>query len=258
MIMDMARSCYTGFVRYLAGNTAVVTQARWYFAAPTALPFPGMHAFGSPIWDDPRITPSLGWITRPTKRNWDSGRRLNTSDGTRFAGPAAFFLDGADNSGGLPRGVNGTPIECLFPPFGLALGGRVTPVHVARGGVRWGGSLTPLPPPGFPCSYCAYTPATATVVISGCSGPVAFLDGTWMVSQVGAISPCLWTGVIPPTGYINLQRINASTWNVQIGDTASGDSHLYQAMVPDCITPFVATEFFPDPLFPPTVSVTFP
>lgn len=255
--MDFCRSGYTGFVQYVEGDPSAVTLARWYIAAPTATAFPVPHAFGSPIWDEVAYTPTLGWITRPSKRNYYDGRRVNTSDGTRFAGPIEFFQRGAPGPGTLRRGVNGTPVECLTPPYGIALGGRAVPAHAVAGGVKLGGRAVPPPTPGFPCAYCGtYTPATCVVTISGASGPVAFLNGTWPCNQAGIISPCLWPGTATPAGFVNVQRINASTWNVQCGDYL-GNTALYQAMVADCITPFVATQLSGGPDFPLTVFTGF-
>src|SRR5262249_16263456 len=63
-----------------------------------------------------------------------------TSDGTTFAGPADFFLNGQGAAGPLVLGVNDTPVECLRAPFGFALGGK--------------GVLFPPPPPPIVTSCC--------------------------------------------------------------------------------------------------------
>lgn len=102
------------------------TKCRWYFASPTAIPFPVPHAFGSPTWDTEHPTPtSLGWDAT-SSRTYFNGKRSNTTRGQSFAGPLAYFQGGADDPSDLERGVNGTPVECLKRPFGIALSGSAT------------------------------------------------------------------------------------------------------------------------------------
>lgn len=257
MVMDLARSCYTGFIQCVEGDPTSVVQARWYFAAKSALPFPVPHAFGSPIWDDPPLTPSLGWLTRPTRRNWDAGRRRNTSDGTKPAGPVQYFQLGAPGPGLLARGINGTPLECLTFPVGLAAGGLSVPGKAVGGGGRLGGTARTPATPGTPCMNCiGSTPALPNVTVSGASGPVAFLNGTWGTTQ-NPFTPCQWaSGTMPVGGFVTVQRIGGNTWVVSIGDFL-GNTAFYQVVTADCMTPFVANQTSGGPDFPPTVSVAF-
>lgn len=123
MCMDFLRSCYSQLVSYRKDDPSQQFIGQWYFCDPRALPFPGPHAFGSPTWDTEHPTETtLGWDAT-SFRFYYNGRRLNTSDGTKFAGPQDYFVNGQPDVPGLERGVNGTPVECLKRPLGKAIGG---------------------------------------------------------------------------------------------------------------------------------------
>ena len=123
MGMDFLRSAYTQRVRYDASDPSKTTICRWYRAAPTAKVFPFEHAFGSPTWDQEKgIQTAIGFdATAP--RTYSNGKRTNTSDGTKFAGPAEFFRTGQGSAPAIALGVNATPVDCIRLPAGIALGG---------------------------------------------------------------------------------------------------------------------------------------
>lgn len=138
MVMDYLRSCYKRRMRFVRGDPDTFAPVTWYFCAPTAVPFPGVHRFGSANWDSTRnLATDLGDDAqrRPTYYN---GRILNRSDGKTFAGPRSAFESGASIIGELPRAVDGTPVECLQGPFGVMLGGSDIPVSPGKGGLRLG------------------------------------------------------------------------------------------------------------------------
>lgn len=129
MGMDLLRSCSTQRARYDPNDAMKTAVLRWYFCAPSAEVFPEENAFGSPVWDQaPGIQTSLGFDATAS-RSYYRGTRQNTSDGRTFAGPAEFFRSGqSTDSTPLALGVNLTPVDCLRAPFGVAIGGGITPL----------------------------------------------------------------------------------------------------------------------------------
>lgn len=232
MVMDFLRSCYTSRIAYQQGNSLVQSDATWYFAAPGALCFPGPHAFGSPTWDTvhPTLT-DLGWQAQAPRRYYN-GRRLNSSDGTQFAGPESYFLVGSPVGATLDRTANGTPLECVPPPYGLVLGGQGFPVLRGRGGLRLGGEESLLVP-GVPCAACpGFTPLTVTVTIGGFAVPYTSYNGTWTLNQTA--SPCVWHLVVIGTQVLTLTRSAGNVWTL----TLSGSPTIaeYSGVIPDCVT----------------------
>lgn len=232
--MDLLRSCYSGRIQFVRGSPTTTAAARWYFAAPSALPFPHPHNFGSPTWDyyHPMPTP-IGWDSTFRTRYYN-GRRTNTSRGTTYAGPLDYFVNGAPGPAPLERGVNGTPVECLQPPFGLALGGASVPVVASKGGKLLGGQVVSSITPGIPCVACSgITPATLTVSLSGFVAPYTAFNGTFSLSQV---SPCTWTFQISPSQLVEVQRLfGPDTWLLNTFDTLV--SGAWQLATPDCVSP---------------------
>lgn len=133
MVMDYGRSCWSGQVRFVRDNATIKQAAIWYIAKETAKAFPGQHAFGNPIYDsDKGLQTTIGWVAATTK-NYYEGDPLNASDGTSFAGPAEYFLDGQPPSGVTPlvRGVDGTPLDCLGTLGAVGSGHSIPPYSVS-------------------------------------------------------------------------------------------------------------------------------
>ena len=143
MIMDVLRSCYTRKMRYVKGDISKTFDATWYFAAETALPFPGFHLFSSAVWDTVHPTAVTLGDSESFSRRWYNGRRLNRSDGRSFAGPKECFLQGAPAPGDLDRAFDGTPVVCLKPPFGEMHGGEVDRVFPDQAAVIKAGTDNP-------------------------------------------------------------------------------------------------------------------
>jgi len=215
--MDYGRSCYRRRMRYVAGDLGAFTPVTWYFCAPTAVPFPTQHRFGSANWDMERNWFSdLGDDAQST-RTYYNGRRLNRSDGTTFAGPLEYFQLGAPAAGPIPRGFGGTPVECLKPPFGLAKGGTMIPVDVVRGGIFKGASSTPGSVPvvcadlGTASRFALIQAATGPASIHvGSTITMVFAFGLWagtigsgtnQILLVATCSPGLWS-VLPAVGIL--------------------------------------------------------
>lgn len=230
--MDFLRSCYKQRISYVKGNPGITALATWYFAAPTALPFPSHHSFGSPTWDSehPGIT-TLGFdATGP--RTYYNGKRLNRSDGTTYAGPLICFKEGTDSPANLPRGRDATPIECLDPPFGILTGGSGLYALPGRGGLLTGGQGVPLPS-GVACVNCpGFTPLTVSVTLSGFSGVYAVYNGAHTLTQT--VSPCIWTVSLGGTKTITAVRGAGNAWNVFL--TAAPTAAQYTGTAPDCLT----------------------
>jgi len=232
--MDFLRSCYKQNARFVEGDATRVAQLTWYFCKKTALPFPGVHAFGSSNWDAIHPTPTLLGFDATAKRTYYNGRALNSSRGTAFAGPQAYFVDGAPAPSTLSRGVLGTPTECLLPPFGLAKGGLCVPVNPARGGVFKSGKLISTITPGTPCVFCpGITPSRCIVTIAGCTGANTVWNGTWTAVQV---IPCRWRFVQLAGHTLNVVR-GPGTWNVALFVNIVGNTSNYSSGFADCITP---------------------
>lgn len=192
--MDLARSCYKRKMRWNRFDQNDVVMATWYFCKPGALPFPAPHRFPSSNWNTfhPESWP-LG-DSEQYPRTYFSGRRTNRSAGVSFAGPLEYFQEG--QPGPLPplqRGSDGTPVECLTPPFGLALGGQSLPVSLAEGGLALGGScfeptVSTLCDPSTP--YAFHGTAHADDVACLCLEGIVF-DITWDgFKYVGSFTAC--------------------------------------------------------------------
>ncbi len=251
--MDLLRSCYSSQIEYAPGKVATGT---WYWCAPTALPFPAPHNFGSSIWDTEHPTAtSIGWNAFAS-RPWYNGRRLNSSNGTSYAGPLEFFQGQCPGPGPLPRGTNGTPVECLQPPYGLTKGGLCVPTVSALGGKYLAGaSISPITP-GVPCGHCSgTTPLTRTVVIAGATGSAAPANGTWVCTQL-SFNPCFWLA----TGAGSVQILAQKSAANVIGVTCSVgfvSSQIYQLTGPtDCFSLSVLPKFSTiNPDWPATITI---
>lgn len=240
MCFDLLRSCSTQAIFYVDGDTSFQEQARWYFCAPGALPFPSWHAFGSPVWDTEHPTVTTLGFDATSPRVYDRGRRTNASDGTRFAGPIEFFQQGCMFPQNLPRGSSGTPVVCLDRPEGLALGGQAVPVNVARGGLLLGGQAVTTIAPGVPCSSCpGVTPSTVSMTVAGFTGLGTIFNGTWTIPQTA--SPCVWQLNFGGGAFIQVTR-TAGTWTVLFDPPVKNAT--YSGVSVDCVTPTVMTQSF--------------
>jgi hypothetical protein len=194
MVMDLVRSCYSRNIRFVNGDPTQKAKATWYRAAPTALVFPGAHAFGSANWDTVHPTPIDLGDQEGDPWRWYNGRRINRSDGTRFAGPAAFFLHGADAPAILPRGTDGTPVECLKPPFGKIKGGLCVPsIRFAGGKIK--GGLSPLLVGPCSCASLQAGPITV-VVVNGTGVFVPFIGMSVVLDNLGTYLGTMTAAVI--------------------------------------------------------------
>lgn len=228
---DYLRSGYTRLMRFVAGDPSKHCAARWYRCAPTAKPFPYVHSFGSANWDGARgfITPLGDDAT--VGRTYYNGRRLNRSRGTTFAGPAEFFRDGAPAIGEIPRAFDGTPVECLLPPFGLAGGGLSVPVVASKGGKKGGGKSIDVTP-SFICPFCPdATPQHFSVALSGFAPPDAGFNGTWTLSNSSS-GPCTWIG--GPGGNVQL-FFDGAFWDLFVLGAAANNQ--YEVADAFCSTP---------------------
>lgn len=241
MVMDFLRSCSRQKISFVENDPSTQVPAIWYYAAPTAKAFPTEHAFGSPVWDSvhPTVT-TLGFdATKP--RSYYNGRRINTSDGTSFAGPASFFQIGCPAPALLPRGVGDTPVECLDPPFGLVTGGLCLPTVPARGGLRTGGFSTQPIIPGVPCANCpGVTSLTMTVTLGGFPVPYTDYNGTFVLTQ--SLVPCTWFLARSGTHAITLIRNTATTWLVNLAGSLTVAAYLGTSG--DCILPATLNQTF--------------
>lgn len=113
--MDYLRSCYTRRMRFVSGDPSFFANVVWYRAEPEAEDFPGLHKFGSAVWDNNRgMYTDLGDdASKPIV--WSNGHNPNRSRGDDFAGPQEYFLQGAPEPTYIPRLLDGTPLECLSP-----------------------------------------------------------------------------------------------------------------------------------------------
>lgn len=242
--MDLVRSCYKRRIRYVAGDPSQTAVATWYFAAPGARAFPFPHAFASANWDSVHPTAVVLGDDESFPRSWYNGRIINRSDGTDFAGPPQFFADGADMPALLPRGQDGfTPIECLKPPFGIAIGGLSEPIRSAIGGKTLSGSSVPGIAPGAPCGNCpAFTPLRTTVTAAGFVAPYTAFNGTHVLTQSGA---CTWNVAIGPHAIFALR--GPGFWVVQMQYFPGPLVADYLGPSPDCLSttvcPFFAGPF---------------
>lgn len=114
--MGWARSCYRRRMRFVAGDTTKFAVVQWYRCKPTAKPFPALHRFGPAIWDVTRGEVTDLGDDATASMTWVSGANPNLSDGTTFAGPLDYFVNGAPAPGVLARLPDGTPVDCVpFP-----------------------------------------------------------------------------------------------------------------------------------------------
>lgn len=176
--MDVLRSCYKRRIRFVKDDPTKTAVATWYFAAKTAKVFPGLQLFSSAVWDSFHPTAVTLGDDESFSRQYYNGRRLNASDGTKFAGPLRFFTEGADAPSVLPRGADGfTPRECMVPPFGINKGGMCLPVGAGIGGLVLGGNCVPssITTPCFSGSPFSFTAtAHADEVACACLDLIAF------------------------------------------------------------------------------------
>lgn len=190
MVMDLLRSCSKQLMMPVANSPLTKVLATWYRAAPTATVFPGEHSFGSPVWDSEHPTTTTLGFDANAPRIYYNGKRENASDGTRFAGPADYFVNGAPALALLPRGVNETPVECLLPPWGLVTGGQAIPVIAAAGGLRTGGSATAPVSVASTIRYWTWsTPGNTPTQIRWTISSAAFGSGTIYGQQTQSFAP---------------------------------------------------------------------
>lgn len=217
-------------MRFVKDDVDVFAPVTWFFAADGAKPFPGLHRFGSANWDSTRNEVSDLGDDATVPKTYANGRRLNRSDGRKFAGPILYFLEGAPGEGTIPRGADGTPVECLVPPFGIALGARAVPVIPVRAPFLLGGSGYA---PAVPCSECfGPTPAHVSITLSGFTTPS--LNQLWNLVQ-DPLSPCQWTAS-SGGNTLTLSRAGGFFWPLTISDGVGGAT--YQGSGASCIGSF--------------------
>ena len=230
MVCDFLRSCYSQNVMYDASDPTKKYKATWYFTKPGALPFPGLHSFGSPTWDWVHPFPTTIGFDASSPRSYYNGRRLNISDGNSFAGPMEYFLDGQSSASPLQRGDDGTPAACILRPAGFALGG-ISPAQ------------TSLPPVRPPCISPRTMPYRLSLRLSFAKDPSFPLVGTpWTASTVlTAITP-----TVDPSGLVNAYwkgsiTILGNVWTVYFGCDTTGLSGPMRA---SCYNPVHGSQFF--------------
>lgn len=254
--MDFLRSCSTQRLQYILNDATAVVDATWYRAAKGAIAFPGVHAFGSPVWDLVHPTPTTLGFDATAPRRYYNGRRLNSSDGKKVAGPLSYFLDGAPFKQVLPRGADGTPIQCLPAPWGKSTGGLLVPAVSAIGGKKTGGFLVSTgPTPGTPCGQCTgTTPLNVTIAVAGATGTEALFNGSFITTQISA---CTWTHTISPGIGFTLSRIAIATWSLTIFDFFTGISAFYVLATSECLLPHsLPYNFGPRGGLPASVTLT--
>jgi hypothetical protein len=174
MIMDVGRSCFRQALRFVRNDLGEQVYGTWFRAAPSAKQFPVPHRFGSPVWDLSRGEFSDLGFNAETPAAWVNGARLNSSDGTKWAGPLEYFVEGCPAPAQLPRGSNGTPVECLKAPFGLLTGGLSRQIFPVFGGLKTGGYVTPTTNP-INCATISH--ASVRAIISGATGVFSVHNG---------------------------------------------------------------------------------
>ena len=93
MTMDRLRSHMLSRVRLFRGSD-LETTIRWFPCAPGAKPFPGWHAFGSPVWEDRRTRDEfIGPGVLFAGQEW-RGKRYPAPPGEHFHGDLEDFLLG--------------------------------------------------------------------------------------------------------------------------------------------------------------------
>jgi len=232
--MDLLRSCSRQNMRFVVGDLLTQAEATWYRTAPNAKTFPTPHVFGSPVWDTFHpMTTDIGF-NASAPRTYYNGRRINSSTGRKWAGPLVYFRAGAPATGDLPRATNGTPVECLNPPFGLALGGTSRAIALSKGGLMNGGRAYT---PAVACSECTGpTPSTLTITLSGFT--TGSLNQLWTFTQ-DPVFPCLW-GASSGGNTLTLARAGGFFWNLTILDGVG--AALYQGGAVGCIGSFSMTQ----------------
>lgn len=186
--MDLVRSCYQQTMQF-GPDPSQRCLAKWYFCKKSAKAFPFPHAFGSPAWDTyhPTIT-SIGFDAT-SARTYYNGSLLNSSDGTSFAGPGGYFVDGSPlGVPALPRGMLGTPLDCLRRPLGKAKGGYCGKT-----------------PDTLLCPACRKTPSAVVVRAEGFQFPWGFLNGQHILTRTLGLG-CDWEKFFPDGSEIFAQR----------------------------------------------------
>jgi hypothetical protein len=201
--MDLLRSCSSQLIRFVKGDPTQTALATWYRCKPGAKAFPGIHSFGSPVWDQERNLETQIGFQATSARTYYDGRRKNTSDGTNFAGPAKFFVEGADSPALLLRGVNDTPSDCLRRPLGIAKGGQAATKffdacvgkEVPYGWRATGSATVGGKPVAFDVPLL-WNPADFYF------GSVLYYNGSWQATfKVAGITTVLVLGCYHVTGY---------------------------------------------------------
>lgn len=244
-------------MQFVEGDPTAVTDATWYRCKKGAVAFPGAHAFGSPVWDIVHPTPTTLGFDATASRRYYNGRRLNSSDGQKVAGHLEWFLTGAPSKANLPRLTDGTPVECIKPPFGKMLGGVSVPVAAAIGGKSVGGALVTTVIPGAPCTSCpGVTPATVVLTITGATGLAAVINGVWMLPQDVPTNPCLWTHNEFPVRTFDADSFPAP-WAVFVSTQFGLVTGIYTGSPGNCVTPMTLNLTTPQPGYPPTIQISF-
>jgi hypothetical protein len=255
--MDFLRSCYSQRIRFVKDDVTKMAVATWYFCKDGSKPFPGDHAFGSPTWDSfhPTIT-TLGFDA-VAARMWTNGRRINSSDGSKFAGPKEFFMSGADAQAPLPRVKNGTPLECVPGNPGLFKGGSVGPPVRGAGALLLGGKLVNGIIPAGPCPFCVgVTPLTITAHIMGMPPPFDFFNGDQQLTNLGVIQPCAWNKILSPGVGLSLTR-SVPGWDLFLF-TPTNTSEYGGVFPANCIAPVTLPLIFSSMGAPPTQDISAP
>lgn len=222
--MDLVRSCYSRNIRYVNGDPTQKAVVTWYRSASTAKVFPGPHAFGSANWDTVHPTPTILGDQDGDARKWYSGKRINRSDGRTFAGPLDFFLNGADAPAPLTKAFDGTPIECLRPPFGKMTGGSIRNFAAGRMGKKTGGSVSASTPTvTIPACGSTGIPTILSLDVSS-AAPCACINGTtmltWNASYTGG-------GLVPAGAWVGHCTSCGGNFDYVLFDNGSGQLELY-------------------------------
>jgi hypothetical protein len=219
--MDLLRSCYRQRINYIAGDPTKTALATWYWCRPGASIFPFANAFCSPTWDTVHPTRTTIGFDATGPRSYYNGRLLNSSTAQNYAGPASYFLEGAPAPALLPRAWDGTPVECLTAPFGLAKGGLSIPTYPVAGGKILSGTAPGPPPVPINCGTLPSVQPSVSATVTGATGFfLPWVGQTMVMTWTGLF----WHGQYPILGGY-LIAINAdcagSSWQANLGVNGS-------------------------------------
>jgi hypothetical protein len=202
--MDIIRSAY--FADMVMSPDAPPIRVRWYRVAQNAELFPGPHAFGSSVWDDPKINPDIGEQTPLPKLWWNGMRPAGYWSRSGVLGDADEFQSG--QSGDLVVDAVTSVAEPAIliygepsSPFGHDAFHPVNRSAQGMGGVRFG----VLPPAieGTTCDNCTDFPDDP---LCSCVVPDKFQLTVWNVTGASLMdglvidmvkdpfNDCFWAG----------------------------------------------------------------